>query len=93
VFVGSGPGFRKGAETRGSTVLDVAPTILYALGEPIPLDMDGKVAVSSFDPSWLAAHPPRYVDVDTSLRPATTMPVEDLSEEMLERLRSLGYLQ
>lgn len=93
VFIGSGPPFRKGATTRGVTVLDVAPTLLYALGEAIPLDMDGKVAVSSFDPAWLADHPPRYVDIDTSLEPATSAPGEDVSEEMLERLRTLGYLQ
>ena len=92
IFVGQGGGFRRGAETRGTTILDVAPTILHALGEPIPLDMDGKIAVSSFDAAWLEAHPPRYVDVDTSLVPITA-PTEEVSEEMLERLRSLGYIE
>ena len=74
------------------TILDVAPTVLHALGEPVPLDMDGKVGASSFDAAWLEAHPPRYVDADTSLLPVTA-PAGEVSEEMLERLRALGYLQ
>ncbi len=74
------------------TILDVAPTVLHALGEPVPLDMDGKVGVSTFEPAWLEANPPRYVDADTSLLPLTA-PTGEVSEEMLERLRSLGYLE
>jgi len=92
VFLAAGGGFRRGAQTRGMTILDVAPTLLYALGEPVPLDMDGKVGVSSFEAAWLEAHPPRYIDADTSLDPLTAPPGE-ISEEMLERLRSLGYLE
>jgi hypothetical protein len=92
VFVAAGGGFRAGVETRGMTILDVAPTLLHALGEPVPLDMDGKIAASSFDPVWLGAHPPRYVDVDTSIAPSAA-PTDGVSEEMLERLRALGYLE
>ena len=92
IFLAAGGGFRRGGQTRGMTILDVAPTVLHALGEPVPLDMDGKVGASSFDAAWLEAHPPRYVDADTSLLPVNT-PAEEVSEEMLERLRSLGYLQ
>ncbi len=92
IFVGAGGGFRQGADTRGTTILDVAPTILHAFGEPISLDMDGKVAVSSFEAAWLEAHPPRYIDADTSAVPLTA-PTGEVSEEMLERLRALGYIE
>lgn len=92
IFVGAGGGFRRGAETRGMTILDVAPTVMHVLGERVPLDMDGKVGASSFDPDWLETHPPRYVDADTSLVPVTA-PTGEVSEEMLERLRTLGYIQ
>ena len=92
VFLAAGGGFRRGGQTRGMTILDVAPTLLHALGEPVPLDMDGKVGVSSFEAAWLEAHPPRYVDADTSLLPLTA-PTGEVSQEMLERLRSLGYLE
>jgi predicted AlkP superfamily phosphohydrolase/phosphomutase len=92
VFVGAGGGFRRGARTHGMTILDVAPTVMYVLGERVPLDMDGKVGASSFDPDWLEENPPRYVDTDTSLVPLTA-PADEVSEEMLERLRTLGYIQ
>ena len=92
IFLAAGGGFRRGGQTRGMTILDVAPTVLHALGEPVPLDMDGKVGASSFDAAWLEAHPPHYVDADTSLLPLTP-PTGEVSEEMLERLRSLGYLE
>jgi predicted AlkP superfamily phosphohydrolase/phosphomutase len=92
VFLAAGGGFRSGAEIRGMTILDVAPTVMYALGEPVPLDMDGKIGASGFDAAWLEENPPRYVDMDTSLRPLTA-PTGDVSEEMLEHLRALGYVQ
>ncbi len=92
IFLATGGGFRRGAQTHGMTILDVAPTVLYALDEPVPLDMDGKVAVSNFEAPWLEAHPPRYVDEDTSLLPVITK-TEEVPEELLDRLRSLGYLE
>ena len=92
VFAARGPGIRAGGEVRGTMVLDIAPTILYALGESVPLDMDGKVAVSSFEASWLESHPVTYLEADTSMTPEVA-PETEISEEMLERLRSLGYVK
>ena len=92
VFAARGPGIRAGGEVRGTMVLDIAPTILYALGEGVPLDMDGKVAVSSFEAGWLEAHPVRYLETDTSMIPEAATETE-VSQETLERLRSLGYVK
>lgn len=92
MFLGAGGGFRRGAEIRGTTILDVAPTVLHAFSEPIPLDLDGNVAVSSFRAEWLDENLPQYVAEDTSKAPVTA-PTGDVPEEMMERLRSLGYLQ
>lgn len=92
VYAARGPGIRAGGEVSGASVLDVAPTILYALGEGVPLDMDGKVAVSSFTADWLRAHPMHYLETDTSMIPEAATETE-VSDEMLERLRSLGYVQ
>ncbi len=92
MFVASGDGVRSGGTFRGSTVLDVAPTLLHLLGASVPLDMDGKVLASIFESSWLASHPPRYVDADTSLELEAGGPVE-ASEDALEQLRALGYIE
>jgi arylsulfatase A-like enzyme len=81
------------ARTTG-TVLDVAPTILHALGVPIAQDLDGRVADALFEADALARYPIRSVETyglkGTVSRPRSGQP---LDEEMLERLRSLGYVR
>jgi hypothetical protein len=77
-----------------ATVLDVAPTILHALGVPVARDLDGRVIEALFAPASLTNHPVRGVDTyglkATVSRPRTGQP---LDEEALERLRSLGYVR
>ena len=92
LFVASGDGIRRGATFHGSTVLDVAPTMLHLLGSSIPLDMDGKVLASIFESEWLRSHAPRYVDADTSFSPDGDTPTE-ASPDALEQLRALGYIE
>jgi predicted AlkP superfamily phosphohydrolase/phosphomutase len=38
-----GPEIRAGAEIRGATLADLAPTILHLLGVPMPGPMDGQI--------------------------------------------------
>jgi predicted AlkP superfamily phosphohydrolase/phosphomutase len=94
VVLASGPAIRAGTELAGASVLDVAPTILQLLDQPIPFEMDGKVLVQAFHRPWLADHPPRYVDVETAISPEQRgQPLTDATEEAIERLKSIGYLQ
>ena len=91
VFVASGPSIRR-TELRGATVLDIAPTILQLFGAPIPFEMDGKVLVQAFDPEWFAAHVPRYSDVETA-RAEDNAPLTEDTREVIERLKSIGYIK
>lgn len=43
IFAAAGPGVRAGGLVHGAGLLDVAPTVLALLGEPVPKDMDGCV--------------------------------------------------
>jgi hypothetical protein len=61
VFFLYGPGVRQGARLTGARVVDVAPTLLYAEGFPIPRDMDGKVLTAAFDPVFLDRQPLTFV--------------------------------
>jgi hypothetical protein len=93
-FIASGRGVRRHATFRGASVLDVAPTLLHLFETPIPFDMDGKVLAQIFESRYLADHPPRYIDKDTSLasdKEAITSTEGD--EEVMERLKALGYIQ
>lgn len=92
VFAAAGPGIQPGATVQAGEVLDWAPTLLYALGLPIPEDMDGRVLTEVFDPAFLEQHPIQYTDATD----ATTGQKQRFSEEdedkIRDRLQGLGYM-
>jgi hypothetical protein len=74
--------------------LDVAPTILYALGVPLSRELPGTAATFLFTPAFAGRYPPRFVAGYG--RPGATRAVRSgapLEQEMLDRLRSLGYVK
>lgn len=53
VFVAAGPDIEEKGEIEGAEITDVAPTLLTALGEKVPGDMDGEVLrVTSTDAEY-----------------------------------------
>lgn len=46
LFLAWGPAIKKGQVVKNAQILDLAPTILYLFGLPIPKDMDGKILKS-----------------------------------------------
>ncbi|MES1242492.1 MAG: alkaline phosphatase family protein [Acidobacteriota bacterium] len=52
-----GEGIRPGALITGARLVDVAPTLLYALGFPSARDLDGQVLTAAFEKGFLARHP------------------------------------
>lgn len=52
-----GEGIQPGALLTGARLVDVAPTLLYALGFPVAQDLDGHVLREAFDKRFLARHP------------------------------------
>ena len=95
LFIAKGEGLRCREIFHGSTVLDVAPTILHLLNAPVPLEMDGKVLAQIFESDWLAQNAPRYADIDTTLevKDGEDGFETDASDEALEQLRALGYIE
>jgi len=88
----AGDGIKAGADLEGTSITDLAPTILYFLGIPIPSDMDGRVLTEAFTPEFQSAVSVEYTD-EHSDRPTgeDQYSVED-EEEIKERLRGLGYV-
>jgi hypothetical protein len=71
---------------------DVAPTVLHLLGLPISSEFDGRVLEAAFDPAFAKAHAVRTVPAYG--RRAAARPTESaFDREMLEELKSLGYIQ
>jgi hypothetical protein len=78
-------------------VMDVAPTILALLGIPVGRDMGGAVLEHVLADGVLQDRPVTYVDThDTpEWRTSRGRPAPDVpgTEERLEQLRSLGYIE
>lgn len=88
----AGQGIEAGVELDGANITDLAPTILYAMGIPIPFDMDGRVLTDAFTPDYLSAVKVQYSD-ELSERPTGEGQYsEEDAEEIKERLRGLGYV-
>ncbi|MGD8967066.1 MAG: hypothetical protein PVI07_06125 [Anaerolineae bacterium] len=73
---------------------DIAPTILYLQGHPIPGDMDGEVLTDIFAEDHLRQHPIEYGEPSkVDVQPAhTPLDAED-AHKIEERLRGLGYIE
>jgi len=93
IFILKGPNVKKGIELNGCKIVDAAPTMLYTLQEPIPLDMDGKVVAEAFELEYLAKNPPRFIS-EAYQQGSTEMNLsEEQEQELSKRLKDLGYLE
>ena len=65
IFVAHGPDIRNDVDLEGTTIYDLAPTILHMFDVPIPKKMDGKVLKNIFHPdSELARRDVAYENQD-----------------------------
>ena len=92
IVVLAGPAARAGARLSAS-ILDVAPTVFYLLGEPIPSDLEGRLLAEALEPALLDERAPRYAEPEDVELAAPQAYDEAGEAELEERLRSLGYLE
>lgn len=81
------------ADTRSASVLDVAPTLLAGLGLPLSRELPGHPRP---DVSRWQVNVASYRYVDSYGRPFVQTPPrtgKPLDQEMIDRLRSLGYVK
>jgi hypothetical protein len=64
-----GSNLRSGERLDRTPLVDVAPTLLYAMGQPVPRDGDGKVQTDAFGSTFLTRNPLTFVPTYSS--PAT----------------------
>jgi predicted AlkP superfamily phosphohydrolase/phosphomutase len=87
----AGPSVSRGV-TLAAGIEDVAPTILYLLGEPVPSRFEGRVLTEALDATILDGRPIEYVDADEVGRQGVESYSSAEAVEVEGRLRSLGYL-
>lgn len=92
ILVLHGGGVDGGAVIQGARIVDLAPTALYAMGIPIPADMDGRVLVEAFTSEYRVAHQPTYTDFSSARERDNEDYVGEDEEKVVERLRGLGYI-
>ncbi|KAF0248426.1 MAG: hypothetical protein FD167_2169, partial [bacterium] len=91
LYIATGPNIKSGVRLSHARIIDVAPTMLYLMGYPIPNDMDGKVLTEMIDESYLKANPIGSTEGIETQKIEADFSEED-SEEVSARLKSLGYL-
>lgn len=89
-----GANVKRGQEIEHAQIIDLAPTMLYLMGVPIPIDMDGKVLVKALSENFLENNPIEYTsDVETKPPDSERIDYSEADEEKIgERLKDLGYL-
>ena len=88
-----GPLYQPGLLREPVSLLDAACLLFYSLGLPVPSDLEGRVPLAVIDPARLHDDPPRIENAVES-PPAAAPRLDPRTEaEILERLRSLGYVE
>ncbi len=94
IFVASGHRISAGAKLDPPELVDVTPTVLALLDLPAAADMDGRVLEEIFTPEWRRSYPRERVPTYDTEGWREQSPIEsEFDEELLERLRKLGYLE
>lgn len=96
IFIINGKDIESGKHIENADIVDIAPTILYLLGTPIPDDMDGRVLTESINPEFVNSAPIKSFRFQTDKNSKTdygTSYSEKDSEKIKEKLSGLGYLE
>lgn len=83
MFIASGPMFRRGRLEGRQSLLDVAPTLMYLAGEPVPGYMEGEVLVDLLLPAYSERRPV----VRDGAGPRET------GTDEVDRIRAIPYVQ
>jgi len=89
IFLIYGANIQQGKEVTGARIVDVAPTILYLLNQPIPREMDGHLLASVFQ------QPPdevQYVGQEAEAQKQEYLYTSEDQKYIEDRLKDLGYL-
>ena len=96
VFVAAGPPVKHDELLHGASLLDIAPTVLALLGQPVPDDMDGRVLTQIFSAkpeparitSYEAPHPQDGVHRGVTAEESDPF----AARQALQQLAELGYV-
>ena len=80
------------ARISGKGCLDIAPTLLYCTGLPVPEYMQARVATYVFEQNFLKTRPITYSKTVLLLDDGRADITEEEHRKIADHLRDLGYL-
>ena len=92
VFIAAGPDIDPQSQTEGLRVIDVPPTVLFAIGLPVADDFAGRARTEIFTEGFRRTHPLQTI-------PTWGEPTDGvgrssaIDEELVDQLRALGYIE
>ena len=96
ILIASGGPIKRGFSTNTSDnisdIMDVTPTMLYLCGQGVPDDMDGRVLAELIQDEYLRANPIRRSSAGSDLSSESTDLSSEENDEIIERLKALGYV-
>src|SRR5260370_42158446 len=94
ILLAQGPRIRRNARCEGAGIIDVAPTVMYTLGLPIPTDMDGTPLAGLFEEAYVLQTETSYTDARKHEDVASDEYgySEEEEENVRVKLEALGYL-
>jgi predicted AlkP superfamily phosphohydrolase/phosphomutase len=92
VMIGNGGAVRPRSRLDVASIVDVAPTLLYLMGEPLPDDLDGRILTEIISEDYLDAHAIRYAARSDDEKTGETEYSAEENAEIIESLKNLGYI-
>ena len=97
IVILAGPGVKPDTRLEGAEILDLAPTILHAMGVPVPAELDGRVLREAFEDSSPVARPVShsqanvYKDAASQAGPSDSGMSDEETAEVHAKLQGWGY--
>jgi predicted AlkP superfamily phosphohydrolase/phosphomutase len=92
ILIAAGPPIKAGHTFSTARLVDLAPTLLYLMGVPVPVGMDGEVLRAGITEAYQAEHPVHHQSAVAAVKPSSTL-IESEEDVVVRRLRELGYME
>ncbi|WP_049900047.1 alkaline phosphatase family protein [Halococcus agarilyticus] len=92
ILLAAGPDVEPGSAPTDASVVDVAPTVLHSVGDPVPADADGRVLDEIFAPDSPTAKR-EVATVEAASAGTASAATDGDFGDVEDRLRGLGYME
>jgi predicted AlkP superfamily phosphohydrolase/phosphomutase len=92
VFIAQGHMIKNNSLIEGARIIDLAPTILYLMGERVQRDMDGRVLREIVSDEFLSSHSVQFDSTEFGSEAQALNYSEKEEKYIRDKLKGLGYI-